>query len=162
MSESFERLIFLLKDDLTRTASLLAILDEEKEILIKSDFNLLPELASKKQELIDAIEKNNSEKVLLLKPLHQDQKKTKLTEELLAKYGPSQTAKLEELNHQLEEQLSLCREKNAVNGQAIIRSLKNNKKLTNIMTGKVEDSPLYNALGKSTNNNSPKPYHQKV
>jgi flagellar biosynthesis/type III secretory pathway chaperone len=162
MSNLLEELKVILSDDLKNTNALLIYLNEEKEILVQSQFNKLPELAEKKQVLINQIEKNNVSKVTLLAPINQGNNSSKLLEVLANKYGVENTSELRRLNMELEEKLTLCRHQNAVNGQVIVRSLENNQELIDIVTGQAQKSQLYNSLGKSTDDTGTQSYHKEV
>ena len=162
MSNLLAELTVILSDDLKNTCIMLDYLNEEKEMLVQSQFDKLPELAEKKQVLIEVIENNNRSKLTLLTPLTQASKTSKLLEVLAERYGKDKTKALRALNTELEDKLILCRHQNAVNGQVIIRSLENNQELIDIVTGQAQKSQLYNSLGKSTESNGSQSYHEKA
>ncbi len=162
MADELAQLTELLSEDYKCIESLQTLLAEEKEILIKREFDKLNELSENKQTLIEAIQSNNEKKITILSPFSNEKEPVKLLEALVNKFGEAKTRKLKEMNQQLEEKLEKCRRQNAANGQVIIRSLKDNKELINIVTGKTTGNELYNSLGKSTSSTTTNPYHQKV
>jgi flagellar biosynthesis/type III secretory pathway chaperone len=162
MTNLLAQLTILLQDDLQNTKKLNQHLAQEKELLRQRDFKPLSDIAQNKQLLIKAIEENNQKKINLMAPLSENGQFTDLLEQLAVKFGQQKTQALKTLNKQLEKELAKCRQKNAVNGQVIVRSLENNQQLADIVTGNTQKEELYNALGQSTSHNGSKSYSQKV
>ena len=130
---------------------------QEKKLLTEREFKPLADIATQKQALIDAIQSNNEQKVALLKPYLNQQSDKTLVDALVQQFGIEQASHIKQLNQELESTLAKCQHLNAVNGQAIVRSLENNQELLAIITGKQNNnSELYNALGKVTSGTNSK------
>lgn len=143
------KLVDLLQQELKWLDSLIALLSEEKNVLIQRKFDALESLAAQKQELSDQLEQSAKQRIELLEmSLHDNQPKLAL-QALLRACSVEEANQIQQLNNQLAEKLLSCRELNAVNGQVITSNLNTRQEIIGALTGKSQANAtnLYTANG---------------
>lgn len=143
------QLVDLLQQELTWLDSLIALLSEEKNVLIQRQFDALESLAEQKQALSEQLEQSAKQRIeLLAMNLHDNQPKLAL-QALLRACSVEEANQIQQLNNQLAEKLLSCHELNAVNGQVITSNLNTRQEILGALTGKnqVNATNLYTANG---------------
>lgn len=144
MSHFVPELKSALKQDITDLNSLLALLAKEKDLLSTRKSKEIEEISSHKSSLIKAIESRAKTKAKLfaksglgIRPGH--------VEETLFTIDDKE---LKALWTESRDKLSLCKEKNLVNGAIINRSLSRTNRLMDILRGKSQKPNLYGQKGR--------------
>lgn len=150
--QEFNTIIETLSRDQQDTQRLIDILDKETHCLRKRTFDSLTVISHEKSQLIKTIETNNQSRQRLLQTITTELNPVEQLKQFIARCSTQQAQRVRKLNQNLEKNLSHCRNKNAVNGQVIAVSLKNNRELLNILTGKAQDDKLYDASGRVSSN----------
>ena len=159
--QDFNTIIDTLNRDQQITQALLKLLAKETDSLRQRAFKALPDISNEKTQLINKIEENSKHRQSLLHKITNNEHPAEQLKQVVTRCNPQQAQKIRSLNASLEKTLTECRNKNAVNGQVIAVSLKNNQQLLNILTGQAHDDKLYDASGRVSSNNSGANY-QKV
>jgi flagellar biosynthesis protein FlgN len=136
-----------LKQELAWIKELNTTLEEEKHALTKREFTKLEDLANKKQELSNKLENSSKDRMSLIGD-PQTQSPSAFLNEFLKQCSANDANLINTLNHELAEQLVLCRDLNTVNGQVIATNIHTSQEVVNILSGnKVKDVSVYTATG---------------
>ena len=138
------------------------LLAEEKIILISRQFDLLDELANKKQVLSEKIEASAKQRVDLINNSNSSAELVLSLKEFLKNCTTAEANQINDLNNLLFERLSTCRELNTVNGQVIANNIHTRQQIVNALSGNNADAvSVYTATGnlKSSPDNN---HHQEA
>lgn len=142
-------LINLLQQELTWLDALIALLSEEKNVLIQRQFDALEPLSAQKQTFCDQLEQSAKQRIELLEiNLHDNQPKLAL-QVFLQACTVEEANQIQQFNNQLAEKLISCRELNAVNGQVITSNINSRQEIIGTLTGQNQTNAtnLYTASG---------------
>ena len=124
------------------------LLSEEKTMLATSQFNLLEEIANKKQVLSTKIEESAKHRVDLISNSDSTKEAALSLKEFLKNCSAEEADQIDKLNHILFEKLSNCRELNSVNGQVIASNMNTRQQIVNILSGNNTDAvSVYTSTG---------------
>lgn len=148
MNNNNNTLTKLLEQEIILIEQLNTLLQQEKTCLSTRQFSQLESISQEKQNLSEQLElsaqkRNNIDIKNILNQATQDE-----------------ATKLNQLNHRLAEQLSLCKTLNMVNGQVIAHSLYARQEIVNLLS-ETKDPTLYTAKG-AIKSAPKKNHHQKA
>lgn len=147
MNNKVAQLAQYIQNEINLVATMNGLLQEEKETLIKREFDLLQELSNKKQELSLQLEENAKLRMNLL-GYNTSNVPNQVLNEFLKDCPDSEVSRIHELNNKLLDQLALCRELNAVNGQVITANISIRQQIIDALSGKLPgDDHVYTATG---------------
>lgn len=147
------KLIHLLEQELNDLGSLRSVLSKEKEALIARDYESLEELANQKQQLSEQLEQSSKERIALLHIEHSNHSKS-VMEAFLSHCSVEEAQRINQLNAQLAEQLTMCREANTVNGQVIATNINVRQEFIAALSGQNGEShSVYTAAGEVKTSN---------
>lgn len=138
-----------LKNDLSIINQLLETLEEETALLAKQNPNDIIEISEKKAELSLKLKESYQNRLTLISQFVTPTGNLKEDFKPLFKQLKEDDQKnLETLNQKIEKKMARCQEKNLINRQIVATSLKDNKKLLNLLLGKTnEDTGVYSSSG---------------
>lgn len=137
----------LLEQDITNATALLALLQEEHDVLQQRDHARLGILIHDKQTLMAALEQNASQRSAWVRFLVE---RTQLSSEACWErlLNELDSVQLPPLWTQLQAVIAECKTHNEVNGKMIARGQKTLQQLTGLMRGQSVEAPsLYTASG---------------
>lgn len=163
MTQDQRDLATLLEQETVLMDALLQVLTDEKEALSTRQFEALEALSDNKQSLSSRLEDNAAKRMTLIGNSKNGSEYQQALRDYLNKCTPEQAAQIDTLNKKLGEQLLLCREYNAVNGQVIAANINTRQEILHIMSGqeKINASNVYTATG-DVKNNAYSERHQKA
>lgn len=138
------------------------LLSEEKITLATRKFDLLEELANKKQALSNKIEESAKQRVDLISDSNNNADTGLSLKEFLKNCTTEEASQVNRLNNLLFERLATCRELNTVNGQVIANNIHTRQQIVSALSGTSTDAiSVYTANGnlKSSNDNN---HHQEA
>lgn len=152
-----------LKQEIAWIKELNAILGEEKQALTTRQFDKLEDYSIKKQDLSNKLEASSKERMELIGD-PTTQAPSAFLKEFLKNSSSDEVNLINNLNNELTQQLTLCRELNTVNGQVIATNLSTRQEIVNVLSGnKEKEVGVYTATGNIKS--SPKGeggHHQKA
>ncbi len=156
---SFQSLYQNLQHECQLLDDLNQLLMDEKDVLIKNDYEKLEDLSEKKQKLTVAIEKNAESRVTLMKAI-EDGKATITS--LMATMPKEEANALKSLHSSYIEKMTCCDRLNKVNGQIITSNIHHRKDLIALLEGnKVEKVNMYSSTGELADG-SGSSHHEKA
>ena len=144
-------IIDCLKQEVEWVTALNDVLLKEKQVLESNQFDELNTIAETKQKISENLEKSSRQRVLLLQinPNSPEQHRSAL-DKLLKALPEQEAITIKQLNDTLSQQLTLCRERNSINGQVIATNLTVRKEIVNGLLPEQavdESQATYNAQG---------------
>ncbi len=103
-------------------------------MLSERKFDSLDQLADKKMELSDLLDKSSKQRVSLLK-IDINKPASQALKEFVANCSEEDTKRIIKLNKELAETLNTCRERNSINGQVITNNYQATKTTVTILSG---------------------------
>lgn len=138
------------------------ILTDEKEVLASRQFTHLEALAEKKSVLSDQLEESAKQRMVLIGHSNNEASAALALQAFLQPCTEEEAKKINSLNNQLAEKLTLCRELNTVNGQVIASNLHARQEIVNALSGNQVDAvSVYTANG-NINTASDNNHHQEA
>ena len=137
-----------LKQEIEWIKELNNTLHVEKQVLSTRQFDKLEALAEKKQTLSTSLENSSIERMKLIGD-PDTKSPSKFLQNFLKECTPDDSKLINDLNKELAEELSICRELNTVNGQVIATNIHTREEIVNILSGgtKAKDVSVYTSTG---------------
>lgn len=129
-----QQFIEVLHQENTYINQLMNTLIEEKESLSKRDFTHMQELAVKKDNLSNLLEESSKKRLAILNA-QADTAKDALNS-LINSLNQEEATLVKQLNQELTNKITACRELNAINGQVITSNLNTRREIVDVLTGK--------------------------
>ncbi|RUR11963.1 flagella synthesis protein FlgN [Legionella sp. km772] len=150
-----------LKQEIEWIRELNTILVEEKEVLTNRQFEKLEEIADKKQALSNNLEASSKERLSLIGD-PETQSPSEFLQKFLKECPPQEASLINNLNKELSNELTKCRELNTINGQVIATNIHTREEIVNILSGKGKDVSVYTATGNIKSSKKGEGHHREA
>lgn len=135
----------------------------EKQVLSTRQFDKLEELADKKQLLSTNLEASSKDRLKLIGD-PETQSPSAFLKTFLKECSAEDSELISNLNKELSDELSKCRELNTVNGQVIATNIHTREEIVNILSGsnKAKDVSVYTSTGNIKSGKKPTGGHREA